>query len=599
MPPAPPASDEQRLPDENPLRPGDLRLMRRIVVTMYVAGALNEYVGLVLPGASTGGRGAEEILTVLLTAFGLLLAVGRPRLALIQAAPFVAITAITATCATTRPLSVTPLFYLWPIITGAYFFSRRYVVASVLWMSLSFGLALMLWIHVATKADLFVSYVSVVALMAAVVTSMRRHQNQLVEQLRLGTRELADEATLSARARDEAVEASHAKSIFVATVSHELRTPLSGVIGTTGLLLETKLTAEQRGYAEIVRSSNEGLLLVINDILDFSKIEAGKLELDPSGFALAEMIAESCALLLPVARHKGVQLTVDAAADLPTWLYGDGDRLRQVLINLLSNAVKFTAEGHVTIRVSATPHVESEAESESVLVRIEVSDTGIGIAQDALTRLFQPFTQADNSTARRYGGTGLGLTISAQLIAMMGGKIAADSTPGRGSTFWFEVALPLADHGDLTTHVSREFSALGERDSAGNLSDSAPLVLVAEDNPVNQMLAVRQLDKCGYRAEVVNNGHEAVEATEHASYAAVLMDCQMPELDGYDATREIRSREHGSVRLPIVATTAHSMSGDRDKCLAAGMDGYLSKPIRPAELLEALAKALELSGQRA
>ena len=392
---------------------------------------------------------------------------------------------------------------------------------------------------------------------------------------------------LTASARDEAVEASNAKSVFVATVSHELRTPLSGVIGTAELLLDTELAPDQREYAEIVRSSSEGLLVVINDILDYSKIEAGKLELDPGGFAVSEMIAESCASLLQVAREKGIRLEVHADPDLPGWLYGDAPRLRQVLINLLANAVKFTAEGQVTVQVSATPTTDSTR------LRVAVNDTGIGIDDATLARLFQPFTQADNSTARRYGGTGLGLTISARLIELMGGTIGATSTPGVGSEFWFEVVLALTDHPE--EHPQERFSALGERDAAGNLTDAAPLVLVAEDNPVNQMLAVRQLDKCGYRTEVVANGNEALEATAHTSYAAVLMDCQMPEMDGYDASRQIRNRERTGEHLPIVATTAHSMSGDRDKCLAAGMDEYLSKPIRTIELRDTLARAIASS----
>jgi signal transduction histidine kinase/CheY-like chemotaxis protein len=421
-------------------------------------------------------------------------------------------------------------------------------------------------------------------LMFVLATSRERARRQVREQ----TRQLSAEVALTASARDEAVEASNAKSVFVATVSHELRTPLSGVIGTAELLLETELEPEQREYAEIVRSSSEGLLVVINDILDYSKIEAGKLDLDPSGFAVSEMIAESCALLLLVAREKGIRLEVDADPDLPGWLYGDAPRLRQVLINLLANAVKFTAEGQVTVHVSATP------EADSSRLRVEVSDTGIGIDAAALARLFEPFTQAESSTARRYGGTGLGLTISARLIDLMGGTIGATSTPGVGSSFWFEVTLPPAEPTDQPAPPQERFSALGERSADGVLTDAAPLVLVAEDNPVNQMLAVRQLDRCGYRADVVSNGHEALEATAQTSYAAVLMDCQMPEMDGYDASRLIREREreNGHEHLPIVATTAHSMSGDREKCLAAGMDEYISKPIRTIELSSTLARAI-------
>jgi signal transduction histidine kinase/CheY-like chemotaxis protein len=462
-------------------------------------------------------------------------------------------------------------------------------------MAVSFGVTLALWCHASEKAELFVCYVSVVAVMAAIVSIMRERQAGLVQQLREKTRNLSEEVLQSTRARDAAVEASNAKSVFVATISHELRTPLSGVIGAAELLLATPLGEQQREYAEIVRSSGEGLLLVINDILDYSKIEAGKLELDRSSFALAEMIAESCALLLPLADQKGIRLVLESDADLPGWLHGDAGRLRQIVINLLSNAVKFTAKGQVTVRVSATPL------DELVGVRIEVSDTGIGIDELGLARLFQPFTQADNSTARKYGGTGLGLTISAQLAEMMGGTLGARSTPGRGSTFWLEVALPRAASDDQTAPPPAELSTRGERDSDGNLTDAAPLVLVAEDNPVNQMLAARLLDRCGYRAELVTNGREAVDATEQSSYAAVLMDCQMPEMDGYEATRAIRSREAGAAaaHLPIIAITAHSMSGDREKCLAAGMDDYISKPLRVSELLEVLTRVVQRDEQLA
>jgi signal transduction histidine kinase len=334
-----------------------------------------------------------------------------------------------------------------------------------------------------------------IALLVLVLGTGRARAMRLVTEK---TRELADEARISAEARDDAVEASHAKSVFVATISHELRTPLSGVIGTTDLLLDTQLDPEQQEYAEIVRSSSEGLLLVINDILDYSKIEAGKLELDPTRFAPSELIAECCALLLPLAGGKGIELTVETDPSFPGWAYGDAARLRQVLINLLSNAVKFTVKGHVTVHAAASPTSDDKS-----LLRIEVTDSGIGIDEAALARLFQPFTQADSSTARKYGGTGLGLTISARLIELMGGTLAASSTPGEGSTFWFEVALPIAGQANQSVEKPVAFSALGVRDAAGNLTDAAPLVLVAEDNPVNQMLAARLLDKCGYRSEVV------------------------------------------------------------------------------------------------
>jgi CheY-like chemotaxis protein len=258
-----------------------------------------------------------------------------------------------------------------------------------------------------------------------------------------------------------------------------------------------------------------------------------------------------------------------------------------VLINLLSNAVKFTPKGGVTVRASGKPSGVGRS-----LIRVEVTDTGIGIDAETLARLFQPFTQADNSTARKYGGTGLGLTISSQLIEKMGGTISAQSVPGEGSTFAFELELPLADENDHAVRAPVKFEPLAERDAAGKLSESAPLVLIAEDSPVNQMLAARLLDRCGYRSEIVADGNEALDATAHTAYSAILMDCQMPGLDGYDATRAIRSRETPPAHIPIIATTAHSMSGDREKCLAAGMDDYISKPIRAAALSDALTKLI-------
>jgi len=398
--------------------------------------------------------------------------------------------------------------------------------------------------------------------------------------LSFGDRQAAE---ASATARDEALEAADAKSLFVATVSHELRTPLNGVIGMTELLLGTELTGVQREYADIARASAEGLLLIVNDILDYSKFAAGKVNLVMMDFALSETIAEACAMLLVAARSKGIEIDVASDPELEPWLHGDANRIRQVVINLVSNAVKFTDHGSVTVSVSGSPIPLG------TLVRVEVADTGIGIEETALARLFEPFTQAGTATERRFGGTGLGLTICAQLVEAMGGTIGARSTPGKGSTFWFE--LPLA--GAKSEHPwSRPRDAVAAPARAVARSGESPLVLVAEDNPISQMVAVRLLEKLGYRVEVVADGHEALEAVSRAEYAAILMDCEMPVMNGYEATRAIRGREVRDARMPIIAMTAHSGDGAEAKCRAAGMDDYVTKPVRQQALRDALVRAI-------
>lgn len=467
-------------------------------------------------------------------------------------------------------------FYLYPLVGVFLLGSRNGVIASLSALFIAFAYIISPWSSVPGLAHydtvLMVRFFPSMLVLIYFAYLAERNRERSHERLI----KLAGDLHME---KIRAEKATAAKSEFLANMSHEIRTPINGILGIASLLQDITSTAKQEELVRTIINSGQNLLHIINDILDFSKVEAGRLELNVITFNLRDLVDETVDILGRQAEQKGLRFSRSMDDAIPAFLQGDRQRLRQVLINLLGNAIKFTVKGQVNLRIT-----RKESNEQTCTLHFAIEDTGIGIPEQKQENIFASFTQVDGATNRRFGGTGLGLTISRQLVELMQGTMGFDSIEGRGSTFWFTIPFMLGEQ--------KKFMPPIPKPGMKSRNSFPAHVLLVEDNPTNRMVAERMLEKLDCSVEVVNDGLQAVQAVENHTYDLIFMDCQMPVMDGYQATREIRKGEQQSGRkpVPIIALTAHAMNGDREKCLEAGMDDYVSKPYGIKQLVAVLKK---------